>query len=93
MRWTYREQFDSAMACGTKEQADKWFDDEVARYGVEFGQSAEQAAAVIRANIGYMAGYYDDATAKKVAELFGANHPIFGGSDYHNKTTPKKQWR
>ena len=87
---TYREQFDSALACETKEQADKLFAGEVKRYETEFGKSAEEAANIIRANLGYMAGYCNDETAKKVHALFGAAHPIFGGSDYHNTTSPEK---
>jgi hypothetical protein len=90
MAKTYGEQFKEALACNSKEQADKWFADEILRYEREFGKSAAEATNIIHANLGYMAGYYDDATAKKIAELFGANHPIFGGSDYHNTTSPEK---
>lgn len=75
---TYRQQFDEALACETKEQAGKWFAEEVRRYETDFGKSAEEARSIIRANLGYMAGYYDHATAKKVDELFGAGHPVFG---------------
>lgn len=31
-----------------------------------------------RTNIGYGAGYYDHATAKKIFVLFDCRHPIFG---------------
>ena len=49
---TYREQFDQALACETKEQADKWLAGEIARYGREFGQSAEESRRVILVNLG-----------------------------------------
>jgi hypothetical protein len=80
---TYREQFDSAMKCQTREEADAWMAKEVARYWTEHKVEAEKAHETILVNLGYMAGYYDDATAKKVHDLFGAKHPIFGMPGYH----------
>lgn len=43
-------------------------------------------AAVVRSNIGYAAGYYDAATAKKIFDLFDCRHPIFG------RTFPSDKW-
>jgi len=75
---TYREQFDSAMQCETKEQADAWLEAEVLTYKQDHGVESAEALRTIRINLGYMAGYYDQATADKVLRLFGAAHPIFG---------------
>ena len=87
---TYREQFDSAMERETPEQAQHWLADEIARYGRECGRDRDEAKKMILVNLGYMAGYYDDATAKKVKRLFGADHPIFGSDSYHTDTTPEQ---
>jgi len=75
---TYKDQFESAMKCTTKEEADLWLVIEVDRYEREFGIPANEALATIRINLGYMAGYYDRGTSAKVRDLFGAMHPIFG---------------
>lgn len=87
---TYREQFDSAMACNTREMADLWLAAEIERYVNEFGQAEAQARNVILQNLGYMAGYGDDSTAQKVQALFGAEHPIFGPAGYHRTVTPEQ---
>jgi hypothetical protein len=76
MSKTYGQQFDEAMACITKAEAQAWMEAEIARYEREFGKTA----------LGYMTGYYDRATAMKVKELFGAVHPIFGGAVVDAKT-------
>ena len=73
-----RDQFDEAMNCETPADARQWLNAEVARYEMEFGKPADEAKAIILANLGYMAGYYNDAIAKKVNRLFGATHPSPG---------------
>lgn len=87
---TYREQFDSAMQCQTVEKANDWMNKEIDRYKTEFGTKAEEAHKIILSNLGYMAGYYDRQTSQKVHDLFGANHPIFGGPSFWNAVTPKE---
>lgn len=87
---TYREQFESAMACNTPEEAKVWLDAEVARCSRELGQTPEHARTVILANLGYIAGYYDHSTAQKVHRLFGAVHPIFGSANYHKTVTAEQ---
>jgi hypothetical protein len=39
------------------------------------GMTAEDVA---KSNLGYMAGYYDDATRTKIEKMYHAEHPIFG---------------
>lgn len=81
---TYGEQFKSAIACKTKDDARIWLDEEIAQYQREYKMPAQEAKKVILSNLGYMAGYYDQETATKVLELFGAAHPILG-TDYFGK--------
>ena len=80
---TYREQFESALACETTEEAELWMEKEVAHYVENHGETVTKAMSIIKCNIGYMAGYCDDATAKKIHRLFNAVHPIFGTATYH----------
>lgn len=75
---TYREQFDSAMKCETPEETSFWMDKEVHRYVREYGKTPEESRQIIKANLGYMAGYFDESYSQKVLQLFGAAHPIFG---------------
>ena len=78
MSKSYGQQFDEALACETKEEAEVWLQGEIERYEEEFGISPEEAKSTILANLGYMAGYYDAATAVKIRDLFGALHPMLG---------------
>lgn len=98
---SYGEQFEAAMACETKEEAQAFlesqghyilsiWDDE--RPG-EPKPSLLAAMNIVRNNLGYMAGYYGEAEAKKMHELFGAVHPIFGTSTYHTDVTPEEAFK
>lgn len=87
---TYAEEFESALKCTTKAEADIWLAQNIAWRGEAFGQSPVEAERVVKANLGYMAGYYNAETAKKIDALFGAGHPIFGGSDYFATVSPKQ---
>lgn len=90
MSKTYREQFDEAMRCKTKEEADAWLNSEIKRYQSEHGKDGEEAEYVIKSNLGYMAGYCNHEAAQKVQRLFGAVHPVFGTADYHKTVTPEE---
>lgn len=89
MSKTYGEQFEEALSCNTKEEAEAWMASEIKRHVDEFGQSAEKARSVIMTNIGYMAGYYDQKTSEKIYRLFGAAHPVFGTPNYWSTVTPE----
>ena len=75
---TYGQQFDEALSCTTREEAEAWIQSEIVRYETEFHVPAEEARKTILTNIGYMAGYYSADTAKKIHSLFDAAHPILG---------------
>lgn len=38
----------------------------------------DDAREVLRANLGYYAGYYGDDVRKEIEEMYGALHPVFG---------------
>jgi len=93
MSKTYGEQFKEAMACRTQEQADEWFARELEEMTGLNGKSRKENAAILRSNLGYMAGYYDKSASEHVARFFGANHPIFGAPDYRDKVTPEEAFQ
>lgn len=45
---------------------------------VKQGRSKEEAASIVRSNLGYYAGYYNHETRVRVERLFSCRHPMFG---------------
>jgi hypothetical protein len=84
---TNGEWFDSALKCSTREEAQAWLDAELTS-GRYLGAGTDEAREIVLANLGYMAGYYGAETAKKIQDLFGAQHPLFG-KDYFIERLPK----
>ncbi len=41
-------------------------------------QDGQTAKSIAKANLGYYAGYYDDAVRVRVEQLFRCAHPVFG---------------
>lgn len=95
MSKTYGEQFKEALACETKEQAEKWMLAEIERYYSlpDFSGGEGEARKIILCNIGYMAGYYGQAEQEKIYNLFGAEHPIFGKPADMVKVTPEQAFQ
>jgi hypothetical protein len=71
--------FDALVAVKTKEEAAT----KLHNY-IDFIQKSnedmplERATFIARSNIGYVSGYYDDETMKRIQELYEIPHPIFG---------------
>jgi hypothetical protein len=74
----YRDEFEQAIRCNTPEEAQAWMEANINYREEHFAQPRELARTIIKANLGYMAGYYDTAASKKIHDLFGADHPILG---------------
>jgi hypothetical protein len=98
MAETWQTWFAGALACATREEATAWLLAEIDRtmddpkwvadcLAAEQLPTAETARQLIRRNLGYLAGYYDQATSQKVHDLFDADHPVFGGPDYWTRVT------
>jgi hypothetical protein len=68
------------MEINEPEEAEKYFEAYVAWLMKRWNIAREEAEANARSNLGYFAGYYDRETMERVARLFGAEHPIFGGA-------------
>jgi hypothetical protein len=80
---TIGEKYDPAMEITHKEEASKYLE-KCVEHTMRFGKTREEAMEIELSNIGYYAGYYNQETANRVKELFGAVHPIFGDTDYFN---------
>ncbi len=63
------ELIDIALKAGTKKVAKELF-----QAYLDAGCKPE----IAKSNLGYMAGYYDSKTARKIWKLFECAHPIFG---------------
>jgi hypothetical protein len=77
---TYKELLGPAMEITDQAEADEYFE-ELVRYNMQFSQSREEAAEIVRANLGYYVGYYDSETRLRVERLFCCAHPVFGKAD------------
>ena len=86
---TYGVQFDDALA-QTSKTAQSWLESQIRHLVVGHDAEPAEAEQLIKSNLGYMAGYYNDATAKKIFELFNAVHPIFGTATYFNNMKPER---
>lgn len=78
---TFRDLLDPAMKIAQERdhEAAKAFVEAYRSYLIkEWGRTPEDADNVIQVNLGYYAGYYDNATRIAVQEVFGATHPVFG---------------
>jgi glutamate synthase domain-containing protein 3 len=62
----------------TKDQAAALVAKEAEEMAQVYDLTVEEARKRLLANIGYVTGYFDHATADKVFEIFETEHPIFG---------------
>lgn len=53
-----------------------------------FGTTRAEAEQAEKANLGYWAGYYDNATRERVERLFDCAHPYFGRIAENGPPTP-----
>ena len=92
MSKTWGEIADEFLACKTKDEAEAWLKSEVARSVKEFDQTPEIAGSNLRSSLGYMMGYYDDATAARMQKLLDLIHPVLPwvGKEPSTSETSKK---
>lgn len=67
-----------AMEVTDADEAREYFEAYVQSLITNYGQPRDKAESVVRQNLGYFAGYYDDETRARVERLFGCEHPVFG---------------
>lgn len=83
---TIGETYDPAMKITDQTEADAFFEARVQDTMQRGNCSREEAEAIERHNLGYYAGYMSEETRERVARLFKAPHPYFGGGGGHKRT-------
>lgn len=74
---TYGEAYGPAMKITDQSEADAYLASLTAGL-VGAGRTRAEAEDIVRSNLGYWAGYYDDETRARVERLFRCAHPVFG---------------
>lgn len=89
---TIGELYAPAMKVTTQAEADAYFERMVSIVQ-EDGKPREEAERIVRSNLGYYAGYYDNATRARVERLFGCAHPIFGSIAQNGEPTAEDAFK
>ena len=84
---TYGEIYGPAMEITDQQEADEFFDSLVSGSMYAFSMSREDTEALVRHNLGYIAGYYDNETRERVERLFKCEHPVFGSIEENGPPT------
>lgn len=82
------DKYGPAMTIEDQAGATAYFERCVEHHVRAFGVPRAEAEAVERANLGYWAGYYDNATRERVERLFDCAHPYFGRIAEKGPPTP-----
>lgn len=83
---TYEDTLGPAMKITDPEDAKQYFSAYVSFMQEALrkeGKDASDAVRIVKANLGYYAGYYDQETFNRVTQLFNCNHPVFGSNLPH----------
>jgi hypothetical protein len=78
-----------ALKC-TPQDAPAWFYAEVEHLQNNHGINAADAVQIVQENLGYASGYCGINEARKVYELFGAVHPVFGTPEERERLTSEQ---
>jgi len=89
---TFGDKYGPAMAINDQPTATAYFN-ECVEHAMLWGHSREKAEAIERSNLGYWAGYHDDATRERVERLFNCSHPVFGGLKEKGSPTPAEAFQ
>lgn len=86
---TIGEKYGPAMEIKSPEEAAEYFE-QCVQHTMSYGRSRDEAEKIERQNLGYYAGYYDDATRERVERLFSCAHPVFGQIAIVGAPTPEQ---
>lgn len=76
---TFGETLGPAMSITEQCEADSYFEKLVQHWmDCDKSRAREVAESIVRENLGYWAGHYDDETQERVNRLFKTEHPVFG---------------
>ena len=82
--------YETAMQITSQAEADEFFEHLVDSMVEISGKTKKEQIKIQRNNLGYFAGYYDDATRIRVEKLFKCSHPIFGSIEKNGAPTPEQ---
>lgn len=89
---TFGETLLPAMSITEQADADQYLADYVAYLETELTKTPRTdltAEQIAKANLGYYAGYFDDATRTRVERLFQCAHPVFGAFEDNGDPSPE----
>lgn len=86
---TNGEAYGPAMEIEDQAAADAYFEILVEHAMQNGGLSRDAAVDQERSNLGYYAGYYDNATRSRVEKLYHCSHPVFGAIDDVGPVSPE----
>jgi hypothetical protein len=70
---------DLAMKAQTQSEANYYFGELVKTVrGIKPQLDLNEAEDIVKQNLGYYAGYFDDETRERVERLYNCAHPVFG---------------
>ena len=85
---TIGQKYDPAMKITEQAEADVYFERCVEHTMRMRPCERAEAESIERQNLGYYAGYYDNATRERVERLYRCRHPIFGAIAVEGPPTP-----
>jgi hypothetical protein len=90
----FSDLYNPPMKIESQEEADAYFERLVGVI-LEANPDVSRARAegVVRDNLGYWAGYFDDATRERVERLFKCAHPVFGAFAVKGPLSPEEALR
>ena len=90
-RLTDGEKYRPAMEITDHTEAAEYFE-ALVEHAMRTGKrDRAESERIERTNLGYYAGYYDPDVRARVAELYGAVHPIFGATTPPSPEKGKKK--
>lgn len=87
-----RELFERAMTVTDPEEAKRIFE-QLVELSIQSGRDYIEACSIVKENLGYQAGYYDNETRERVERLFDCAHPFFGKISENGPPTPEQAFK
>lgn len=90
---TAGDRYGPAMEITDEAEAQEYLGRLVAENMANSKNSLEKADHIERENLGYYAGYYNEETRRRVENLFGCAHPVFGSIEENGPPTAEEAFK